>query len=71
MINPWLAIVAFIPLPLQIVIFTKTREVLTTRFKELQKRISVVNETVETCFPVFVSYRPIVKNRDRQRNLLL
>ncbi|MEQ8187391.1 MAG: ABC transporter ATP-binding protein [Candidatus Eremiobacterota bacterium] len=50
MINPYLAIVAFIPLPLQIVIFTKTREVLTKRFKELQKRISAVNETIETCF---------------------
>ncbi len=50
MINPWLAIVAFIPLPLQIIIFTKTRDALTTRFKELQKRISVVNETIETCF---------------------
>ncbi len=50
MINPWLAIVTFIPLPLQIIIFTKTRESLTRRFKELQKRISVVNETIETCF---------------------
>jgi ATP-binding cassette subfamily B protein len=50
MINPYLAIVAFIPLPLQIVIFTKTREVLTRRFKELQKKISAVNETIETCF---------------------
>jgi len=50
MINPYLAVVAFIPLPLQIVIFTKTREVLTKRFKELQKRISAVNETIETCF---------------------
>ncbi|MBN2053781.1 ABC transporter ATP-binding protein [bacterium] len=49
-INPWLTLAAFIPFPLQILIYIKTGQVLDARFKHLQKLISRVNETIETCF---------------------
>lgn len=49
-INPYLSLIAIIPLPIQIVIFSKSRNILDKRFKHLQQVISRVNETIENCF---------------------
>ena len=50
LINPKLTLIALIPFPFQIIIYLKTIHILDSRFKTLQKWISQVNETIETCF---------------------
>lgn len=49
-IHPWLALLALIPYPLQLVIHFTSTDVLDRRFKYLQGMISQVNQVIETCF---------------------
>ena len=50
LINPYLSLVALIPFPIQLLVFSIIAPVLHRRFEALQKIISRVNETIESCF---------------------
>ncbi len=49
-IHPWLALLALIPYPLQLIIHFTSTDVLDRRFKYLQVMVSQVNQVIETCF---------------------
>ncbi|MBN1552160.1 ABC transporter ATP-binding protein [bacterium] len=50
LINPYLALITLIPFPLQVFIYFKSARKLHQRFDTLQKLISRVNDTIESCF---------------------
>jgi len=49
-INPYLCVIAFIPLPILLLVFSFSADLLRKRFKALQEVISRVNETIESSF---------------------
>lgn len=49
-INPLLALISIVPLPIQFLIYGKTRRLIDKRFKERQSVISRVSDTIQNCF---------------------
>ncbi len=62
-LNPKLTLYTAAPLPLLVIIFMKTASLLQTRFDRLQKKISALNNVIESCF----SGIRVVKAYNRQR----
>lgn len=65
-INPVLTAWTTVPLPILVVIFTKSSSALHRRYDFLQKRISIVNDTMEACFSGIRVIKAYIRERDQR-----
>ena len=66
-INPVLTIWTTVPLPILVLIFTKSATLLHRRYDFLQKRISMVNDTMEACFSGIRVIKAYLRERDQRK----
>jgi ATP-binding cassette subfamily B multidrug efflux pump len=66
-INPVLTAWTTVPLPILVLIFTKSSALLHRRYDFLQKRISVVNDTMEACFSGIRVIKAYLRERDQRK----
>jgi ATP-binding cassette subfamily B protein len=67
-IDPWLTLLSAGPLPILIVIFFKSATILDKRYDHLQKRISILNDTMEACFYGIRVVKAYVKEKAQKGN---
>lgn len=65
-INPVLTVWTTVPLPILLVIFTKSSSALHRRYDFLQRRISIVNDTMEACFSGIRVIKAYIRERDQR-----
>ena len=65
-INPALTAWTTVPLPILVVIFTKSSSLLHRRYDFLQRRISIVNDTMEACFSGIRVIKAYLRERDQR-----
>jgi ATP-binding cassette subfamily B protein len=68
MIDPWLTLFSAGPLPILIVIFFKSATILDKRYDRLQKRISILNDTMESCFYGIRVIKAYVKEKAQKKS---
>jgi len=66
-INPALTAWTTVPLPVLVLIFTKSSSLLHHRYDFLQKRISIVNDTMEACFSGIRVIKAYIREGDQRR----
>jgi len=66
-INPALTVWTTLPLPVLVLVFTKSSSMLHRRYDFLQKRISIVNDTMEACFSGIRVIKAYLREPDQSR----
>lgn len=66
-IHPMLTLWTTLPLPVLVFIYIKSSSVLDKRFDFLQKKISIVNDTMEACFSGIRVVKAYVKEKDQRK----
>ncbi|HVP58793.1 MAG TPA: ABC transporter ATP-binding protein [bacterium] len=66
-INPALTAWTTVPLPILVLIFTKSSSLLHRRYDFLQKRISIVNDTMEACFSGIRVIKAYIREGDQRQ----